>query len=109
MGGGPGGGPKGGARSRRGFTRQPENSKRAHFKGPALQKHHQISTTRLPREREERMKLWLEREKRTKFWAVWVKAVWERAVRMRVVLGKAVRERAVPRRAGENKRKKKEK
>ena len=31
---------------RRGFTRQPENSKRAHFRAPALQKHHQISTKR---------------------------------------------------------------
>ena len=32
-------------------TRQPENSKRAHFRAPALQKPHQNSTKRPPRER----------------------------------------------------------
>ena len=36
---------------RRGFTRQPENSKRAHFRAPALQKPHQNSTKGPPRER----------------------------------------------------------
>ena len=29
-------------RGRRGFTRQPENSKREHFRAPAFKKHHQI-------------------------------------------------------------------
>ena len=38
-------------RGRRGFTRQPENSKRAHFRGPALQKHHRNSRKGPPRER----------------------------------------------------------
>ena len=33
---------------RRGFTRQPKNSKRAHLRAPALQKHHQNSTRRHP-------------------------------------------------------------
>ena len=33
-----------------GFTRQPENSKRAHFRPPALQTHHQNSTKGHPRE-----------------------------------------------------------
>ena len=37
---------------RRGFTRQPKNSKRAHFRTPALQKHHQNSTKGRPREGE---------------------------------------------------------
>ena len=34
----------------RGFTRQPENSKREHFRAPAFEKHHQNSTKRHPRE-----------------------------------------------------------
>ena len=34
--------------NRRGFTRQLQNSKRAHLRVPALQKHHQNSTTRPP-------------------------------------------------------------
>ena len=38
-------------------TRQPENSKRAYFRAPALQKPHQNSTKGPPQEREER-KLW---------------------------------------------------
>ena len=58
-------------RGRRGFTQQPENSKRAHLSAPALQKHHQNSTRRQPREREERMKLPAEeRKKSAKFWAL---------------------------------------
>ena len=56
-------------RSRRGFTRQPENSKRAHLRAPALQtppKFHE----KTPREKEERMKFPEgERKKRAKFWA----------------------------------------
>ena len=43
---------------RRGFTRQPENSKRAHFRVPALQKHHQNSTKRPPRERGKSAPFW---------------------------------------------------
>ena len=56
--------------SRRGFTRRPENSKRAHLRVPTLQSHHQNSTKRPPEEREKERKLWREREKRAKFWAV---------------------------------------
>ena len=41
---------------RRGFKRQPENSKRAHFRAPALQKH-QNSTKGPTREREKRSKI----------------------------------------------------
>ena len=55
---------------RRGFTRPPENSKRAHLSAPALlspPKFHE----RTPQEREERMKIVAEREKKSaKFWAV---------------------------------------
>ena len=55
--------------SRRGFTQQPENSKCAHFRDPALQtppKFHE----RTPKREKER-KLWRERKKKkAKFWAV---------------------------------------
>ena len=37
-------------KARRGFTRQPENSTRAHFRVLARQKHHQNSTRKPPRE-----------------------------------------------------------
>ena len=53
---------------RRGFTQQPENSKRAHLRVPELQKHHQISTRRPPRERaREKERKWVrEREKKAR-------------------------------------------
>ena len=50
-------------RGRRGFTRQPENSKRAHFRAPALQtppKFHE----KTPQKREERMKIVVGGEKK---------------------------------------------
>ena len=54
---------------RRGFTRQPENSKRAHFSSPAFQtppKFHEKTSKRGKTER----KLWRAREKKNaKFWA----------------------------------------
>ena len=54
----------------RGFSRQPENSKRAHMRVPALQKHHQNSTRRPP-EREKRSKMGAgEGKESAKFWAV---------------------------------------
>ena len=45
-------------------TRQPENSKRAHFRAPALQKPHQNSTKRPPKREKKERKLWREREKK---------------------------------------------
>ena len=49
----------------RGFTRQPENSKRAHFRAPALQ-----NTTKIPREDPQRdtetAKRWREREEKAR-------------------------------------------
>ena len=55
-------------RGRRGFTQQPENSKRAHLR-PRRFKHNQNST-RKPPEREERMRFPVgERKKSAKFWA----------------------------------------
>ena len=48
---------------RRGFTRQPENSKRAQFR-PRRSKHHQNSTRRPPREGKEKMKIVVGREKK---------------------------------------------
>ena len=50
-------------------TRQPDNSKRAHFSAPALQKPHQNSTKRPPKREKKERKLWREREKSAKFWA----------------------------------------
>ena len=53
----------------RDFTRQPENSKRAHFRAPALQKHHQNST-KGSQEREERKNIVAgEGKKNAEFWA----------------------------------------
>ena len=62
--------------SRRGFTRQPENSKRAHFRALAFK-----NTTKIqrkdPQESEERMKIVAgEGKKRAKFWAVRRKGIW---------------------------------
>ena len=55
-------------RSRRGFTRQPENSKRAHFRAPALQTPPKFHERTPKRGREER-KLWREKGKQSaKFW-----------------------------------------
>ena len=49
---------------RRGFTQQPENSKRALSRVPALQKHHQNSTRRPPEREKERKWRWRREEKR---------------------------------------------
>ena len=54
---------------RRGFTRQPENSKRAHFRAPALQTPPKFNE-RTPQEREERMKIVAGEGKKSEFWAV---------------------------------------
>ncbi len=52
-------------------TRQPENSKRAHFRAPALQKSHQNSTKGPPRERDRNSETVAgEGKKNAKFWAV---------------------------------------
>ena len=57
-------------RSRGGFTQQPE-SQTWKFEGSGLQKHHQNSTRRPPREGRKSTTLGLEREKkRAKFWVV---------------------------------------
>ena len=56
-------------RSRRGFTRQPENSKRAHLSAPALQTPPKFNE-KTPREGKKERILWREREKKSaKFWA----------------------------------------
>ena len=68
---------------RRGFTRQPENSKRAHLRVPALQKHHQISTRRPP-EREKKSENGAgEGKKSAKFWAPRLRAPTLRAPTLR--------------------------
>ena len=56
-------------RGRRGFTRQPENSKRAHLRAPALQKHHQNSTRRHPDRHKKSEMVVGEGKKSAKFWA----------------------------------------
>ena len=52
--------------SRRGFTRQPENSKRRHLRAPALQKPPQLHE-RTPKRRKKERKLWRERQKARNF------------------------------------------
>ena len=55
---------------RRGFTRQPENSQRAHFRAPALQKHHPNSTKGPPRERRKKENCGGGEGESAKFWAL---------------------------------------
>ena len=50
-------------------TRQPENSKRAHLRSPALQTPPKFHERTPKREKKER-KMWRERKKNAKFWAV---------------------------------------
>ena len=61
-----------------GVSHDNQNTKRAHFEGPGLQKHHQNSTRRHP-EREERI-CGGRGKKRAKFWAVLGRAVLGRSV-----------------------------
>ena len=60
-------------RSRRGFTQQPENSKRAHWR-PRRFKHHQNSTRRPTREGKKLKTVAGEGKKSAKFWASTVRA-----------------------------------
>ena len=55
--------------------------KRAHFRAPALQKHHQNSTRRHPERHKKSETVAGKGEKRAKFWAVWRRAVRRRRVR----------------------------
>ena len=54
---------------RRGFTRQPENSKRAHFRAPALHTPPKFHEKTLPREGRKNEKCGGRGEKARKFWA----------------------------------------
>ena len=56
-------------RSRRGFARQPENSKRVHFRAPALPNSTKIPRENPQRKREKERNEGREREKSAKFWA----------------------------------------
>ena len=56
---------------RRGFTRQPENSKFAHFRGPDLRKHNQNSTRRHPERDIKEREWWRDGGKNSaEFWAL---------------------------------------